>query len=708
MSALSLIDLEQECLVHMRANGIPFEGPLKSDGKPHRFSIDAKQNQPDEWYVCYAGTTQRGAPYLTCMYGTWSGGQEKFIYRSYETQRALSDNERSHLRANEEKRSRDLELKLKVEKEEGTRRANKKWEEAAEKATLPGHLTYLNQKQVEAFGIRYRVENDGTVVIVVPLRNIEGELQAIQSIHEDGTKRIYGAKKGNFHLIGSLEETFSAYITEGYATGASIHQALKVPVVVAFDCGNLKAVASNLRKKYPQLTFIIAGDNDVETRGNPGRTKAEEAGQDTGCAVVFPKFPDGFKLSDEKVPTDFNDLYVNFGEGEVINQLKDLSSLVQTSESAPQGKFQFRSAHSLIQAPPAANWLIKGYLDLGSLGVLFGEPGSMKSFFAIDMGFSIATGRDWHGIPVRKTGPVFYIAGEGFSGLSKRLRAWATANHISLEETPFFVSDRPAQLLDLPRALEVTAAIDELAKQHGEPVFVVIDTLNRNFGPGDENKTEDMSKFVACIDSAIRLKYRCSVLIVHHTPLNDPGRGRGSTALRGAADWEYCLSKKGERTRKLSATKVKDYEEPPDLYFQPKSVTLDGWVDKEDGELMTSCILEVVDDDESSFKYSETLTDPQKKALSCLLELESPSKDPRGVPMDEWRQAAYSAGISTSKELGTKRKAFKRATDQLVKLGFVSIDNDYCKLRDKGQGQDNEGHVPFKFKTGGGQTGHFL
>lgn len=565
----------------------------------------------------------------------------------------------------------------------------------------------MRRKQVNAYGIRYRVERDGASVIVIPLCSIKGELHAIQCIYEDGAKRIYGAKKGNFHLIGSFDGQSLAYITEGYATGASIHQAVGNPIVIAIDCGNLKAVATNLREKYPEVNFIIAGDDDVETIGNPGRNKAEEAGRVIGCGATFPKFPNEFKLSNGKRPTDFNDLHVNFGIEEVVNQL----SLSYNSNSQPtkdqQSKFQFLSAYSLTQQPPKENWLIKPYLDLGSLGVLFGEPGSMKSFLAIDIGCSVATGHNWHGMPVRKAGAVFYIAGEGFNGLSKRLRAWSIANNSLLEETPFFVSNSPAQLLDESSAKEVVVAIDELVTKHGKPVFVVIDTLNRNFGPGDENKTEDMSKFVACIDAAIRLKYGCTVLIVHHSPLNDPGRARGASSLRGALDWEYSLIKQGENTKKLSATKVKDYETPLEIYFKPTSILLDGWVDEEDGKIMTSCVLEKIEGNASVCKSNvEKLKDSPKIALDCLLLLfESGNcNKSEGVHIDAWRDAAYKANISSSGKAEANKKALQRAIKNLQDMGYIETNNNYwrpCGTWDR-DGTFKR-HVPTKAE---GQTGH--
>ena len=148
------------------------------------------------------------------------------------------------------------------------------------------------------------------------------------------------------------------------------------------------------------------------------------------------------------------------------------------------------------------------------------------------MGLSVATGISYHGLPVKTSGVVFYIAGEGFHGIPKRLRAWSLANDIDLKDIPFFVSNQPAQFLNDTSAKEVILAIDELKAKHGEPTFVVIDTLNRNFGPGDESDNADMTKFIMAIDTSIRLRYECAVLILHHPPLNDSKRGRGASALQ--------------------------------------------------------------------------------------------------------------------------------------------------------------------------------
>ena len=198
------------------------------------------------------------------------------------------------------------------------------------------------------------------------------------------------------------------------------------------------------------------------------------------------------------------------------------------AQGTAKGKIQFVSAADLCSEPRPVKWLIRKHTEEGSLGMTFGEPEAMKTFNALDQGLSVATGHEWHGHPVQQ-GPVFYLAGEGHAGLSRRIKAWAKHHKVDLKGVPFFVSDQPAQFLDAQSALDVTQAVDALCKEHGKPTLIIIDTLNRNFGPGDENATQDMTKFIATIDKTIRVRYGCksfSSTTVVLTKKGGPGEHR--------------------------------------------------------------------------------------------------------------------------------------------------------------------------------------
>jgi putative DNA primase/helicase len=93
-------------------------------------------------------------------------------------------------------------------------------------------------------------------------------------------------------------------VAEGFATGASIRMATGLPVLVAFDCGNLLPAAA----AHGKARFIWAADNDLKTPGNPGITKATAASKALGGKVVAPP-----------IAGDFNDLHLEQGLGAVMD-----------------------------------------------------------------------------------------------------------------------------------------------------------------------------------------------------------------------------------------------------------------------------------------------------------------------------------------------------------------------------------------------------
>ena len=200
-------------------------------------------------------------------------------------------------------------------------------------------------------------------------------------------------------------------------------------------------------------------------------------------------------------------------------------------------------------------------------------------------------------------------------------------------------------------------------EKHGNPVLVIIDTLNRNFGNGDENTTEDMTAFVNNIDNYIRSRFGCAVLIVHHSPLNYWKRARGASALRAAADWEYCLVKVQGDIRQLTPTKVKDHDPPPQIFFEPLLISLDGWIDEEDGSTMTSCVLKKLNNANTFISKDESnnLTNPQKIALDCLINLMHENNNDNGIYIDDWRIAAYKAGISSAATQDAKKESIQKS-----------------------------------------------
>ncbi len=109
------------------------------------------------------------------------------------------------------------------------------------------------------------------------MHDTAGCLHSLQFIDKNGNKRFLsgGRKKACHFLVGAPSQTLC--IAEGYATAATIHETTGHAVAVAFDAGNLMPVAQILRLKHPYIKLIICADNDDNTKGNPGLTKARQA-----------------------------------------------------------------------------------------------------------------------------------------------------------------------------------------------------------------------------------------------------------------------------------------------------------------------------------------------------------------------------------------------------------------------------------------------
>lgn len=248
-------------------------------------------------------------------------------------------------------------------------------------------------------------------------------------------------------------------------------------------------------------------------------------------------------------------------------------------------EFTFVKASELEISPP--KWVIEDYLEENSIAEIFGDPATGKTFIALDLAASVATGKTWMGKDVKK-GTAFYIAGEGHNGLARRLKAWSEYHKVVVED--LYISKEPAQFMDENHAKKVAEAIRNLSMMHGKPALIVIDTLARNFGGGDENKTQDMNKFIYSLDTHIRIPFSTCILIVHHTGHNDKDRARGAMALKGALDAEYCIKKK-KKSILMIATKMKDAELPPPVSFRLVPINI-GIVDHK-GKEIQSVILEL-------------------------------------------------------------------------------------------------------------------
>jgi hypothetical protein len=331
----------------------------------------------------------------------------------------------------------------------------------------------------------------------------------------------------------------------------------------------------------------------------------------------------------------------------VYQRIIDISS---DSGIDAKNAFQWQAESDLDCRP--ADWLIKGFVERDSLMNDFGDPESGKSFIAIDQACCIASGLWWHGCETKQA-PVFVFAGEGRNGIRKRIQAWKLYNNKEAEQLPLYISSKPGAFLDVGTMASIVQASDDLVRVAGRPGLVIIDTVARNFGPGDENSTKDMTAFIATCD-LLKTKWHCAVKLIHHTGQTDKTRARGSIALRGALDSEWSVEKDEDRMIRYVCTKMKDHEHPASLAFRFRVLKL-GYTE-DSGEEATSCVLESTEWSEKPKRGKKNGGRWQSVMMDALVsEITARALQDVGVDIARWKQLCDEQGIPRSCFYDNKR-----------------------------------------------------
>ena len=186
---------------------------------------------------------------------------------------------------------------------------------------------YLERKGVQPVaGLKMY---DGALVI--PLHS-GTEIVSLQFIQSDGTKRFLsgGRKKGCFFRIGDMNAEKPLLICEGLATGLSLYECTDYPVLIAFDAGNLLPVAEMARQRAPERKIIVCADNDTDTPGNPGLSKATAAARAIGALLAVPSLQSGSQC-------DWNTLHLAEGRDAVWQQFSRAKRPEPVKDVLPNG-----------------------------------------------------------------------------------------------------------------------------------------------------------------------------------------------------------------------------------------------------------------------------------------------------------------------------------------------------------------------------------
>jgi len=224
------------------------------------------------------------------------------------------------------------------------------------------------------------------------------------------------------------------------------------------------------------------------------------------------------------------------------------------------GRFRFVEEAGLKTISPPS-WLIEGFLPAGSYAMIFGEPGTFKTFLALDIALSIAAGEGF-GVDapwqrVATTGPVLFAAGEGRSDITRRVQAWQKRHNYG-EETGNFVLADPVPLVSEQYQPFIDGALE--VKPDGYKLCI-LDTVGRAMAGLNENSQEHASAFSNLVEN-LQYSLGCAVLVLHHTGLTEKHRSRGSSVFGADADTIVRLDRQSKaKIVSLTMTKQKDAQE---------------------------------------------------------------------------------------------------------------------------------------------------
>ena len=583
MSAMTMTDPTIQFGAAMAAYGLnPAE--IIIDGLMHRFDCDdEKKGKKSGWYKLHCDGVPAGA------FGSWKDDiNEKWCGKS---DQALTPIERTQFKERIEKSKQEAALtRLTLQAEAAKVCAGI----MATALDATDDNPYCIAKGIKPYGLK---EFKDKRTLIVPIRDGTGALTSLQFIYPDkaaDNKRMksHGKVDGCYCGIGG-KPTDTMLICEGFATGASLHQATGYPVAVAFNAGNLGAVAKVMRAKFPDIRIIICADNDrFKSTGNTGVTKGVEAAAAVSGFLAVPVFK-----SDDGKPTDYNDLHQVEGIDAVKLAISAVTRVQPSIKVSPVGEADLPGVLALNNTPTGRmvnircgaaikpvpiTWLWNGWLPAGKLTILAGAAGTGKTTLALGLAATLTSGSRWpDGSHCRAKGNVLIWSSEDVADdtlVPRLIASGADMNRCyfieGITENGESVPFDPAQdILDLHRAV----------KNIGGVSLLVIDPIVSAVA-GDMHRANDVRRSLQCVVDFAEA-HQCAVIGITHFAKGGAGKAPqdrviGSQAFGALARMVLVAAKEEDGTRRVLA-RAKSNIAPDDggVSYTLGLTTIDGGIE---------------------------------------------------------------------------------------------------------------------------------
>lgn len=317
----------------LAAIGLEVTGPLKIGGSgPVRCRVEGDREKRG-WYRLHELLLDGGDLLLVGSFGVWRGndpGTQKIVLRK-DDKPPVTPEQMAAIKARLLKDQKQAEAERLRLADVASRRAANWWRQCTEQ----GSSAYLTRKGLPE-GRLYGARISASGNLVIPMAGADSSVSGLQVVYADPKVKARKGRdkdftppglitKGRWHQIGSPVSGAVVLLCEGFATGASLHEATGLPVVIAFFAGNLLPVAQAIAKRYRGARILVCADDDYLSTPNTGVQSAQAVALAVGGEWVMPAFP--LSRSDDKRnkgPTDFNDLHTlpEGGLAEVRSQVE--------------------------------------------------------------------------------------------------------------------------------------------------------------------------------------------------------------------------------------------------------------------------------------------------------------------------------------------------------------------------------------------------
>jgi len=312
-----------------------------TDGTIHRYD---GASPGSGWYVAHK--RESGATIITA--GDWASGRPP---RTFKTDNLTPEDEEFFALQEHQER-----LKTESIWQETASRAASDWRELP----LSGFSRYCDQKKISPVGCRFLIK-DGETLLVVPVTDIQGNIQGWQTISQSGFKSFLTGTKVRDHMHSLPGDSSTIYVTEGYATAATVNAATGCATYLAFNAGNLLSVCKQVKDAFPDSTVILAADNDHQTAArtgtNPGLKYAAEVKAKLGINYIYPHF------ESTDPGSDWNDIHCASSLETVKNQIEAALARAGTWEPQPLTRMVQGRDGTKQPKPPSEQQIVEAILE---------------------------------------------------------------------------------------------------------------------------------------------------------------------------------------------------------------------------------------------------------------------------------------------------------------------------------------------------------